>query len=97
MKRFMQGAIVAIVLFTSGCCTTRDKVNSVSVDDYRAAIEQIKSNLETNIKPAVVEVMATSDKSDEWKQAKLELIDDTITLATDTLAGKNAGKTEDKK
>lgn len=92
MKRFLQVCIMAVVLAAPGCCSTRDTESGVSTDDYKAAIEQIKSNLSNNIKPTVSDLMAESARPDEWKTAKLELIDDTITLCEDVLAGKNAGK-----
>lgn len=90
--RLFQSIVLVGVLLAPGCCSTRDAETSVSTDDYKAALNRVRTNLVDNIRPSVAEIMsADTTHLPEWKEAKLDLIDDTVTLIDDTLAGKNAG------
>lgn len=94
MKLFRTAVLVGLLVMPVGCCAV-DPATGVSIDEYKAAITRIRDNLQTNIRPAVAAVMsADATHSKEWKEAKLGLIDDTVVLANDVLAGKNAGKTD---
>jgi len=90
MKNLLRSAIiVTIVLFAPGCASTDSY--GVSHENYRAAIEQIRSNLADHIKPTVQEVFAGGEMSQIRRNATMDLMSDTLTLCDDTLAGKNAG------
>jgi hypothetical protein len=65
----------------------------VSIDSYVEVLTKIKGNLEGNIRPTVADLLAADkDHGDEWKKAKIELLDVTIILCDDTLKGKKAGE-----
>jgi hypothetical protein len=86
MKYLIQSLLVTVLVFAPGCCTTRDAATGVSTDSYREAISRIRTNI-AEIRSDVAMV----DYTPEIKEADLQLIDATITLCDDTLAGKNAG------
>jgi len=91
MRLFRAAAFIGVLLLPIGCCGV-DSTTGVSIDDYKSAITRMRDNLQDHIRPAVAAVMSSdTTHSNEWKKAKLELIDDSIVLANDTLAGKNAG------
>lgn len=95
MKLLTRAAVVAAILLTPACCATRDAESGVSTDEYKAAVARIVSNLEIHIRPAFTDALGNdATHSDEWKEAKIGLLDDTITLGKDVLAGKDAGKSE---
>jgi len=81
-------ALLVFALFTfPGCCTTRDSETQVSVDSYKAALVKIKSNLEEDIRPGYAEALEASGVIPELVEARLGLVDDTVTLCEDTLSG----------
>jgi hypothetical protein len=86
MKYLIQSLLVTALVFAPGCCTSRDPATGVSTDSYREALTRIRSNI-AEIRSDVVLV----DYNQDIKEADLQLIDATITLCDDTLAGKNAG------
>ena len=82
---------LTLVALTGGCCTTRDGDTQVSAESYKAALTKVQSNLKDRIRPALADLLdKDTTHGDAWKSAKLGLIDDTLTLCSDTLAGKNA-------
>lgn len=84
--------LAALLVNTSGCalfCSPRDPNTGVSVASYREALEKIRANV-VEIKSDIEDV--TYDPV--IKEADLQLMDATITLCDDTLAGKNAGSAE---
>jgi len=87
MKSMLRGLVmVALMISPVGCCTARDEQTGVSVDSYKAAITKVRSNI-AEIRSDV----ATVTYEPAIKAADLQLIDATIALCDDTLAGKTAG------
>lgn len=79
-------AFVLLTTFFAGCCTTRDAATGVSVESYRSAITQLKTNL-VEVRKDISDV----DYDADIKKAHLQLIDASVALCDDTLVGKNAG------
>lgn len=88
MKKIVLACVLAlVVLAATGCCTTRNTETQVSVDSYVMALEKIKSNLERDIRPGYKEAMEGSGWIPQLQEARLGVVDDTITLCEDTLSG----------
>ncbi len=94
-KLVVMSALIVALVALSGCCTTRNPDTGVSVESYVQTLEKIKSNLEDDLKPSMEELLAADTAHIEpWKQAKRDLMNDTITLCNDALLGDEAGRSE---
>lgn len=80
---------LVLALALAGCCTTRNPDTGVSVDSYVAALKKVSSNV-----AEIRSDIATLDYDPELKKAHMQVMDATVTLCDDTLAGKNAGGDE---
>lgn len=79
--------LIVALLVTPACCPpTRNTETGVSVTSYTEALTKIRDNV-----AAIRTDVAAIDYNKDLKEADLQLIDATITLCNDTLAGKNAG------
>lgn len=92
MNRLLVASALAFALFSSGCCTARDSETHVSVDSYKRALQQIRSNLVDDIRPGYKEALERSDLLPDTFPVRLGLVDDTITLIDGTLAGATEGE-----
>ena len=82
-------ALVALLLAPAGCCTNRHAESQVSVESYVSALERIKSNIVEDIRPGYAEALDASGVIPELLEARLGVVDDTVTLIDDTLTGAN--------
>ena len=87
MKKLITSAILVVLLVAPGCCTNRNPETQVSIDSYVAALERVKINLTDDIRPGYAEALAASGLLPELIEARLGLLDDTLTLIDDTLTG----------
>jgi hypothetical protein len=83
MKLLLSGLLAAVLM---GCCTERDSTSGVSIASYKEAVTQIRGNIAT-IRSDVAEITYHP----VTKEAHLQLLDATISLCDDTLAGKVVG------
>lgn len=86
MKLLLSGLLAVVLVLAPGCCTERDSTSGVSVESYKEALTQIRGNIAT-IRSDVAEITYHP----VTKEANLQLLDATISLCDDTLAGKAAG------
>lgn len=78
--------LLALTLLVGGCCTERNAVTGVSVESYVEAITKIRGNI-----AAIRTDVDAVTYNEDIKKADLQLIDATLSLCDDTLAGKDAG------
>ena len=88
MKKLLGSiALIALLIAPTGCCTNRNAETQVSVDSYVSALEKIKSNLVDDVRPGYAEALSASGVIPELQEARLGVLDDTVTLIDDTLTG----------
>jgi hypothetical protein len=88
MKRF-SSFVLSITLIVGGCCVERNPDTGVSVTSYVETITKIRSNI-----AAIRTDVSAVTYDEDIKEADLQLIDATMTLCDDALAGKHAAPTE---
>jgi hypothetical protein len=86
MKSLTRFLLVAALVLAPGCCTTRNADTGVSVESYVEGITKVRANI-AEIRSDLI----AADYDATIKEADVQLIDATITLCDDMLAGKNAG------
>ena len=82
----MKHLCVSLALLLLSGCACRDE-NGVSLDSYQAALRQIQANLVDDTRPAMEEAFSRADPGypEEYEEAVLGVIDDTLELIDETL------------
>jgi len=90
VKKFLTAAALALLLIGPGCACGRNSETGVSIESYVSTLERVKSNLEADILPGYTEALERSDLVPELREARLGVVQDTITLIDAALTGEIA-------